>query len=163
MTEDVLVHVRTHPKVLVRPAIVQIALLACHIGLAVLWPAAGFGLAWVDAWGQAVLHGLIALLEIAYSVIPVLRWWLSTYTVTTLRVSRQWGILLRRSYEIPIDRIVSITTERSLLDRIFRCGTLVLHDAGYAPNTAAGVRFHDVPKVEEIRGLLDDLKYRGAP
>lgn len=158
MPEEVLVRLRTHPKILVGPVVVQIVLIACHVGLVAAWPTGGFGVTWIDDWGPLALHAVVVVLEIAYAIIPVLRWWMSICTVTTRRVVRQWGIAVRRTYEIPIDRIVSVTTERGILDRIFGCGTLVLHDAGYAPNSTAGVRFHDVPRVENVQDIIDDLR-----
>ena len=36
--EDVLAVVRTHPKILFKPAVLQVVLLAAHVLLAIYWP-----------------------------------------------------------------------------------------------------------------------------
>lgn len=163
---------RTHWKVLVGPALLQLVLIAAHVALALLWPE-NTGVEFVDAWGQMILHAVILVAEIWYVVAPVLRWSHSRFSVTTRRVTRRWGVLYKHSREIPLDRIVSVAVERGIVDRIFGCGTLVFHDAaaGMQPQTrgawnhgsideqTAGVRFHDVPKVFEVQQLVDRARY----
>ena len=175
--EKILVRRRTHGKVLFWPAVIQIVLLAAHVALAIVWPADGFGIAWVRDWGQLTVHGLIACIEVGYAILPFLRWWNAVFTVTNHRVSRQWGILWKNSYETPIDRITSVSLERGLLDRIFGCGTLVLNDSAhtYAPRKnyslfsratgdgrGDGVRFYDIPHVKQVQATIDSLRY-GTP
>lgn len=169
--EDVLAVVRTHPKILFKPAVLQVVLLAAHVALAMYWPH-NLGWPWLNQWGQPAVHGIILLLEIIYTILPILRWWFSAFTLTTLRVTRRWGIIWKRQREIPLARVTSVELEQGLLDRIFSCGSLTFHDAAmippadYSPMTApthdghmAGVRFHDVPRVVEFQQLVDEARY----
>jgi len=169
-TEQVLLQLRTHPKILFKPAVMQVALIAAHIALSIYFPQ-HTGFAWVDEWGQLVVHGLIVLIELTYVVVPALKWWNAGFTVTNRRLIETWGVLYRHSREIPLDRIASVTTERGILDRIFRCGTLVFHDASMnsavggrglaerAGHGTVGIRFHDIPHVEQVRHQIDEIRF----
>ncbi|TDP89560.1 PH (Pleckstrin Homology) domain-containing protein [Leucobacter luti] len=173
--ETVLWSGRTHWKILAGPALVQLVLIAVHVALAMFWPSST-GVTWVDAWGQLAVHSIVLMLEIWYVVVPVMRWTHSTFTVTSRRVTRRWGVLYKHSREIPVDRIVSVAVERGIIDRLFGCGTLVFHDAaaGMQPQThgawnkgnigeqTAGVRFHDVPHVFKVQKLVDQTRYGDA-
>lgn len=170
--ETVILRLRTHPKVLFGPLVMQIMLVAAHIALAKYWPAAT-GDPWLDEWGQLAVHGIILLVELTYVAVPALRWWNAEFTVTNRRLIETWGVLYRNSREIPLDRIASVTEERGILDRIFGAGTLVFHDAGFVDlgspskrglqqrpgDTRVGVRFHDVPRIHEARQSIDQVRY----
>ena len=172
--ETVLMRLRTHPKVLFKPVIIQIALIAAHIAVYRYFPAST-GFAWADEWGQLTVHGIIVLIELTYVVLPALRWWNSEFIVSNRRLEEHWGVLYRNAREIPLDRIASVTTERGILDRIFGCGTLVVHDAGLVDlNTPqqrglsqrssegrVGVRFSDVPHVHKVREAIDRVRFEG--
>lgn len=172
--EDVLAVVRTHPKILFKPAVLQVVLLAAHVLLAIYWPQ-NLGWAWIDQWGQLAVHGVIVIIEITYVILPIGRWWFSIFTLTSLRVTRRWGIVWKHSREIPLARITSVDVEQGLLDRMFGCGSLNFHDAatippaGYTPMTApthnghmAGVRFHDIPRVDHFRALVDEARFKAT-
>lgn len=170
--ETAILRLRTHPKVLFQPALIQLVLIAAHIGLARYWPAT-LGDPWLDEWGQLVAHGVIAAVELFYVAIPALRWWNAEFTVTNRRLIETWGVLYRNSRDIPLDRIASVTEERGILDRIFGAGTLVFHDAGFVDlgtptkrglqqrpgDSRVGVRFHDVPRVHMTRQVIDQARY----
>ena len=171
-TEQVLAQLRTHPKVLFKPFVLQLLLIAAHIAVSRYFPQ-DTGFPWIDEWGQLVVHGVIALVEVTYVVIPALRWWNASFTVTDRRLIETWGVLYRSSREIPLDRIASVTTERGILDRIFRCGTLVFHDAAQAMqgfgrglaqrsgNGVHGIRFHDIPNYAQVLDLIDQARGYG--
>jgi len=171
-TEEVLLRLRTHPKVLFQPFIVQIALAVAHIAVYLYFPEKT-GIELVDEWGQLAVHVIIGLIELVYVVAPALRWWNAQFIVTTRRLEERWGVLYRSAREIPLDRIASVTVERGILDRIFGCGTIVFLDsamtdtsntrgAGLARRSGegdAGIRFHDVPKVMAVRAAIDDIRF----
>lgn len=172
MSDPVLLTGRTHVKVLFGPLIVQLVLIAGHIAALLFLPEhTGFDL--FDQWGQLAVHSLIGVLEFTYAIVPFLRWYNSVFTVTTQRVTASWGVLYKDSREIALDRIVSVDTERGILDRIVGCGTLIFHDAATDASQRrenvltwqsgggqrAGIRFQDVPHVKRVRALVDDLRY----
>ena len=89
------------------------------------------------------------------AVIPFLRWFLWTYTLTNKRIVEQKGILTRTGRVIPLSRINDVAFEKNLNDRILGCGTLVIHDA----SEQAGLELRDIPHIEALHrtvtGLVD--------
>lgn len=164
-SEETLLRTREHGKALVGPVLVQLLLLAAHIGLYVWAPFQSGWDVW-DSWGPLILHGIVGILELVYAIVPALTWWLSSFIVTSHRVEAHWGILNRVSRDIPLDRIVSVSVERGLIDRIFGAGTLVFHDSASIamsdprdrrnPDIRSGVRFTDVPRVFRVKAAIDD-------
>lgn len=155
--EKVLFRARTHAKILVPTVTIQILLLVAHVVAWWLWPEST-GVAEVDQWGPLAVHALILTLEVYYVVVPLLRWWHTTFTVTDQRIEMTWGILHKNVRELGISRITQVNVERSLLDRMFGCGTIVLTDAG----SPVPVHLADVPRVHHVRALLDELRFRFA-
>lgn len=169
--EEVIWKGRTHFKILFKPAMIQVLLIALHVLVAVYIPRNTNWL-WWDSWGQLLLQSVLAFLSFLYVVIPLLRWKNATFELTDKRVVKNWGVLYRHSLEIPLDRISSIAVERGILDRIFGCGTLnfqeassVHHDTQGSWNKSKGnkglqgVRFYDVPKVLELKERIDQTRY----
>ena len=124
----------------------------------------------VDSLGPLIAHLIVLALEVWYVVVPVLRWWNTIYILTDRRVQSHWGILYKHSREIDLQRIASISEERGILDRIFGCGTLNFYDAAETAqpkksgfwnkeNSQRGVRFVDVPRIKEVRELVEKARY----
>jgi uncharacterized membrane protein YdbT with pleckstrin-like domain len=139
--ERVVVSSRAHPKVLVRPALL--------VG-------GGFGLAaFVSRLpvGEVVHAGawlLAAVGLVWYLVVPVLRWWTTTYTFTDQRFVKRSGLLSRHGRTIPLDRIDGVDYAVGLVDRLLGSGTLIVTDA-----TQGGrVLIHDMPRVEEVHLMV---------
>ena len=158
MTEDVLVRVRTHPKVLVIPVLGALALLALPIGISKLMHTNGVlaNLYSEATHGYPLLAALVvwAMLAGWFVGLPWLRHRGGIYTITTRRVTATEGVLYKNTREIGLAQITQIIVERGILDRIFRCGTIVIFDAA----NANGVRFCDVPNVAQVRHVLDKAR-----
>lgn len=153
--EQVLFAGHTHVKILVRPVLAQLLLLAAHVALLRYLPE-DLGVEALTNWAPLVLHGLLLAAEVWYALLPTLRWWCSVFEVTDRRVRARWGVLYKNSREIHLDRITQVNEERGILDRLFGCGTLLIHDAA---SHADGIRFHDVPRFRQVRTLLDDARH----
>lgn len=170
--ETPLLSLRTHPKVLVKPAFAQLLLIGLHILVARFFPA-DTGVAEINQWGPVVLHSIIALIELAYVLVPTLAWMNARFTVTDRRLEEHWGVLYKNAREIPLDRIASVTVERGILDRIFGCGTLIFYDSaltgghvgGSSPlsqrsgGDTVGIRFTDVPHVLHVQQVIDQARF----
>lgn len=59
------------------------------------------------------------------------------------------GVLNRTGIDIPLSRINSVQFRHGLLDRVFRCGTLVIESASDEPIT-----FDDIPRVEQVHTYI---------
>ncbi len=143
-------HLRTHAKVLIGPAVVLL-LIGVAVGVAfaflppVLLPWAG----WVIA--AVALVGVVA-----WVLIPFLRWWTTTYTFTNRRIISRTGLINKRGHDLPLSRINNVAYELSLTDRMFGCGTLELTTAAEEPSVLT-----DIPDVERVHVVMTELLFAG--
>ena len=155
--EHVVIHTRTHAKALILPALALIL-----IGAAV-----GVGTALMPAQARpigtiaVVVVGLVLVLW--WVVVPYLRWWTTTYTVTNRRLITRSGILNKTGTDLPLKRVNEVATERSLLDRMLGCGTLNISTAA----EDGMVVLSDVPDAESVHTEISELLFgtdsRGGP
>lgn len=146
--ESEVLHLRTHPKVLIGPAALLL-LLGAAFGV-------GVGAMPGDAqpWGTYAVVLLTALATLTGCVVPFLRWRTSTYTITDRRIIARSGIVSRDGHDLPLLRIVNVSYHRSLMDRLFGCGTLIIQTAGGEP-----VTLPDVPDVERVHRIIGELLF----
>lgn len=151
--EHVVEETRTHVKVLVVPFLFGLAVMAV----------AGFTYGVIGdgggSWARIAVVVVALVLFTITTVIPFLRWYLWTYTLTNLRIVEQRGILTRTGRIIPLMRVNDVNYEKQLIDRILRCGTLVIHDA----SQQEGLRLHDVPRIEEFHRSVSTLVFDNHP
>jgi uncharacterized membrane protein YdbT with pleckstrin-like domain len=151
--ERVVIHTRTHAKVLILPAAALVALsLAVGVGAALIPEGA-------RPIGQLVLLLIGLLLAIWWAVVPFLRWWTRTYTVTDRRLIMRSGILTKVGKDMPLIRINDVSYQRSLLDRMLGCGTLYIQTAA----EGGTIKLDDVPNVERIHLEMTELLFGVAP
>jgi membrane protein YdbS with pleckstrin-like domain len=146
--EQVILHLRTHGKALVGPVLGLVLIVAAAVALVVLLP---------DSWSPWSYWAVVVLAVVALVpvfLLPFLRWRTSTYTITDRRVITRRGIVNKSGHDLPLSRINNITYERSLLDRMLGCGTLVLTTAAEAP-----VTLPDVPDVESVHVRMTELLF----
>lgn len=152
--EHVILSTRTHVKALLLPAVVLI-LLAGVAGYLSSLPDGDQAGVW-----RIVIWVIALLLVIWFVVAPFLGWLLTTYTFTTRRLITRTGVFTRRGHDIPLNRISDISYEKSLLDRMFGCGTLVVSDA----SELGRVELRDIPHVEQAQlTVSDELYHRADP
>lgn len=138
---------RTHVKVLIVPFL---------IGLAVMLIGGYFvGAVGDSGGGTPRLLGLavLAVLFLWGTVLPFLRWLTWTYTLTNRRLIEQKGILTRKGRVIPLARINDVEYEKGVIDRVLRCGTLIIHDASHQ----SGLELHDIPRIEDLHRQISRL------
>ncbi len=146
--ESVVFHIRTHVKALFLPVLVFLVLAA----------AVGFGMGalpdstpgTVGRWALVIVAVLVFAVWVLW---PFLSWLTTTYTVTTERLITRSGVLTRTGRDIPLDRINDVAYEQSVLDRMLRCGTLVVS----AASEQGQVRLNDVPGVHVVQLRLSEL------
>lgn len=147
--ETVELHLRTHLKKLILPAVVLILLGGLlGVSLALMPPAA-------QPWG-GVAVGVVALIVfIAWVLIPFLRWRTTTYTVTNRRIITRTGLLNQTGHDLPLVRINDVSYERSLIDRMLGCGTLNIRTAA----DQGALVLPDVPDVERVHVTITELLF----
>ena len=151
--ERVVIHTRTHAKVLILPA----------VALVLLSLATGFGAAVMPETARPVSQLVVALVGLVLAiwlvVLPFLRWWTTTYTVTNRRLIMRSGILTRVGKDMPLMRINDVSYQRSLLDRMLGCGTLYIQTAA----EGGTIKLDDVPNVERLHVEMTELLFGTTP
>jgi uncharacterized membrane protein YdbT with pleckstrin-like domain len=150
--EHIILSTRTHVKALLVPAVVLIIVAGLAGYLSSLPSGENAGVWRTVVW--VVAGALIAW----FTVAPFLRWLLTTYTFTSRRLITRSGVFTRRGHDIPLNRISDISYEKSLVDRMFGCGTLVVSDA----SELGRVELRDIPRVEQAQLTVSDELYRGT-
>ena len=149
--EREVLHVRTHAKVLIWPAVLFIVAAALvGVGIALL----------PSSWspiGTIVVVALAVLVVIIWVVVPFLRWRTTTYTVTNRRIITRRGILNKQGHDLPLIRINDVSYEHSLIDRMLGCGTLRIKTA----SDTAPLVLPDVPDVERTHVQITELLFGG--
>jgi membrane protein YdbS with pleckstrin-like domain len=92
-------------------------------------------------WQLQLLIWLIALVAALRFAWKVLKWWNEIIIVTDKRLMVNSGILVKKSYIIPINRVTDMTFLRPLLGRVLNYGTLSVESAG---------RRHGLEKIEYL-------------
>jgi len=148
--EQTVMTTRTHVKALILPAVILFAVAAAGGFLVGKTGSVMWGGRPILSW--AIL-GLSVVLVVWGAVVPFLRWYLWTYTLTNKRIVEQRGILTRAGRVIPLNRINDVAFEKNLNDRILGSGTLVIHDA----SETAGLELRDIPHIEDVHRTITTL------
>ncbi|MFT3798430.1 PH domain-containing protein [Microbacterium sp.] len=138
--------VRPHARRLFWPALVLVAV-AGATGYVTGNPPAPVS-AWLQDWMLWAVAGLIVLLLV---VVPFLRWFSHTYTVTTRRVIEESGVFGRRRVELTHARGYTISERRGPIQRMWGAGTLILSNGVDAP-----LRMVNIPAVRLMHEALAD-------
>jgi uncharacterized membrane protein YdbT with pleckstrin-like domain len=146
--ETIDTQLRTHWKALVGPV----------LALLVVVPLTTFVMARIPQSGNRtairlviLLLGLVALFWL--SILPFLRWWTTVYVLTTHRLILRQGIIARSGRDIPLARVNDVSFSHTAIERVLRCGTLVVESAG----ERGQVTLTDIPRVEQIQRRLYEL------
>lgn len=148
--ESIVVTTRTHVKAMILPTLVAVIVLAVA-GFASTLPSgdARTPVLWA-IWVVA------ALLLIWCFLRPLVTWLTTTYTFTNRRFIARAGFIARKGRTIPLNRISGVDFDIGVVDRIFRCGTLVVSDA----SEAGSVELHDIPQVERVQMRVAEELHR---
>ena len=147
--ERVVIHTRTHVKAMILPTLAFV-LIAAAVGVgAALIPREARPL------GQIAILVLGILLAVWLVILPFLRWRTTTYTITNRRLITRSGILTKVGKDLPLNRINEVSYERSLLDRMLGCGSLIVQTAA----EDGTIVLHDVPDVEHVNLEMTQLLF----
>jgi uncharacterized membrane protein YdbT with pleckstrin-like domain len=140
--EEVVRNLRPHW----RRVVVPIALLPIVVGLASFgWFEIPSGAARAPLRYVLLAVALVVLLR--WSIRPLLVWLTTRYVVTDRRVLMRNGVLSRTGRDVPLTRINDVSFSRTIVERCFGSGTLVIESAG----DRGQVVLHDVPTVEAVQ------------
>ena len=148
--EQEVLTIRTHVKSLILSAVLLIVLCGAGGFLLAIAPDGGS-----QQWVRIAIGVVVVVLVIWWCLIPFVRWLTSTYHITNRRLVYQHGFIARAGRDIPLTRINHVTFDRGIVDRIFRCGTLMVYDA----SEQGGMTLKDVPRIEDVHRTLNELVF----
>lgn len=141
--EEVVADLRPHWKFLCGPA------------SAVLAVAAGSILALAKSaprWAELALAGALVL-SLLWLAGRWLRWASTSFVLTTLRLVVRKGVLRRMAREILIDRLTDVSCRQTVLDRLLRCGDVLIESPGRdSPDV-----FPDLPRPMAVQNMIWQL------
>jgi uncharacterized membrane protein YdbT with pleckstrin-like domain len=77
-----------------------------------------------------VAAGVVGLLALYFTVLAWFRRWTTETDVTTLRVIHKEGFITRRTFEISIDKVASVSVDQSIMGRILNYGDVIIENMG---------------------------------
>lgn len=142
--EQVILRMRPHWVLLMKPLLVLAGLTVtffyAHKGLV-------SGLPHRSPIIDKIVLGTYVVLLIAWTVIPFLKWVTTKYIFTDKRIITRVGIIKIEGETIPLNRINNLTYTRSLMERLYGAGSLVIEAA--AKNEIIIQHIRGVEKVEK--------------
>jgi uncharacterized membrane protein YdbT with pleckstrin-like domain len=141
--ETVQMAMRPHWKELARPVILLLVVSPTTTYVVTVMPEGD-----AQRWLRLAVLAVAVLVVARWVVWPFLVWLTTSYVVTDRRLITRFGVITRRGRDMPLSRVNDVTFEHgSLLERVLRCGTLVVESAG----ERGQVLLRDVPRVEEVQ------------
>jgi uncharacterized membrane protein YdbT with pleckstrin-like domain len=98
--------------------------------------------------------GVVAVLAVLVFVArPLLRWWTTSYELTTRRLRLRAGVVARRGRDFPLSRISDVSFAQGPLDRMLGCGRLVVE----SPGEHGQLTLTEIPHVKRVQATLFQL------
>jgi membrane protein YdbS with pleckstrin-like domain len=140
--------VHPHWKVLVRPVLLAVVVVIAALFVVAIIPSGA------DAGAERLAAGAVVVLALMlWLMVPVLRWRLTTYELTTRRLRIRTGVLTKRGRDIPLARVNDVSFEQGPLDRLLGCGRLVVESAG----EHGQIVLTEIPHVQLVHATLFQL------
>jgi membrane protein YdbS with pleckstrin-like domain len=140
--------VHPHWKVLVRPVLLALVVVTAALFVVAIIPSGA------DAGAERLAAGAVAVLALMlWLMVPVLRWRLTTYELTTRRLRIRSGVVTRRGRDIPLARVNDVSFEQGPLDRLLGAGRLVVESAA----EHGQIVLTEIPHVQSVHATLFQL------
>ncbi len=111
---------RPHWRFFLGPATLLVAAVAALVATAVLD---------LHEWAQLALAA-VTIVALCWFAGRYARWATTNFVVTTDRLISRSGVLGKQGIEIPLERVNTVFFKQSVLERILRCGDLVIESGG---------------------------------
>ena len=144
--EQLVLRLHQHWKTILGPVLVLALIIAAVLAVMLF----GTGLVPVARVGVGAVALAVAIVFVA---VPLLRWWTTSYELTTRRLRLRAGIITRRGRDFPLSRISDVSFAQGLLDRILGCGRLVVE----SPGEHGQLVLTEIPRVQQVQATLFQL------
>lgn len=142
--EQIVLHLRPHWKVMIRPTLVLVLAIAAVITAVAL------------GWANPAIYivAAVGLILVGWlSFWPWLIWRTTHYVFTNERIIFQFGVFSRDRRDIPLMRVNDHAMSQSFMERILGCGTLTIESAGERGQSM----LKDIPQVGHVQTKLYEL------
>ena len=145
LTEDesIVRQFRPHWRMLAIPVLWAIAAIAAIVVVFELLPPD-------DSTFDLIATGLILVAVVLLVVNPVIKWWFTSYVLTTERLITRTGVIARSGIELPLESINNVLFNQNVLERLLKSGDLLIESAGESGQS----EFNNIPNPEEFQSLL---------
>lgn len=99
--------------------------------------------------------GLVLLFALLWLLYRYLRWISTVYAITTNRVIIQRGILSREFDEIPIPQVRGVDVRQTILERIFRYGTVRVSSEGGTAASIGNEDWRGIPRPFDFQRIIE--------
>lgn len=117
--------------------------------LGVVWAATWDDSNVVESWGSSVLL-VVFVLCLLWIATRWIKWRSTFFVLTSERIIHRWGVVVKRSVAIPLERVDNINFHQSLLERIVGAGDLWIESTGQEGQQL----FFDVRRPDEVQNLI---------
>lgn len=141
--EEIVMAMRPHWKEMIGPVLVLLVTCPVATYLATAVPDGS-----AQDWLRLAIVVLAVLIVSRFTLWPFVKWLTTSYVVTDRRIITRVGVVARTGRDMPVSRVNDVSFSHSgILERILRCGTLVVESAGERGQLV----LRDVPHVEEVQ------------
>ncbi len=103
-----------------------------------------------EGWVAIALVALILLALIPLGVNPFIKWFFTSYVLTSERLITRTGMIARSGIELPLQNINNVLFNQSIIERFLKSGDLLIESAGESGQS----EFTNIPNPEEFQSLL---------
>src|SRR5580692_9259898 len=140
--------VHPHWKTVLRPLFVGVLTVAAALALLVAIPSGS-----AAGWARLAVGVIAIVILLSWVLVPLLRWRMTTYELTTRRLRLREGVLSRKGRDFPLLRISDVSFQHGPIDRLLGCGKLIVESAGEHGQLV----LPEIPDVERVQATLFQL------
>ncbi len=145
--EHLVLRLHRHWKTIIWPILFLAAIIVVALALLLL----------VSQFQHAVARLVIGVAALAAVIIfvagPLLRWWTTSYELTTRRLRLRDGVIARRGRDFPLSKISDVSFAQGPMDRLLGCGRLVVE----SPGERSQLVLTEIPQVKRVQATLFQL------
>lgn len=150
--EVVLVRVRPHAGATIWPVLVLLVLTGgCGWALGTLPPGA-------PGWQPGLILAVGGLLLVGLVLLPLLRWFTTSFTVTNRRLIYSRGLLRRVTRELWLSHLEGLEVHQSLIGRTGRTGSL-----RFTSSSGSQLWVTHLPRVARVHMVIEELLRLAGP
>jgi uncharacterized membrane protein YdbT with pleckstrin-like domain len=102
---------------------------------------------------RLVIAAVAVIAVLIFVARPLLRWWTTSYELTTRRLRLRAGVIARRGRDFPLSRISDVSFAQGPMDRLLGCGRLVVE----SPGEHGQLVLTEIPQVKRVQATLFQL------